>query len=162
MVMSPALMVLISSQRNVSRTQRIQHFDNASADFARFGMAVDLLLGKDQLIIDPDVEYPAGAGDHVPAFDKSLNFALLENVVRQTDGNRCVVSSRAVFNLDVHQSLLHDCPSLLYFTMLASITYSNAKCKFVFCVFNYRKKDESIISLTATSLSEFLVWKSSE
>lgn len=160
--MSPALMVLISSQRNVSRTQRIQRFDNASADFARFGMAVDLLLGKDQLIIDPDVEYPAGAGDHVPAFDKSLNFALLENVVRQTDGNRCVVSSRAVFNLDVHQSLLHDCPSLTIFHDACKCNLFEHKMQIRFCVFNYRKKDESIISLTAASLSEFLVWKSSE
>lgn len=108
-------MSLISSQRNISRAQRLQRLENAGADFARFGMAVDLLLGKDQLIIDPDVKDAAGAGDHVPAFDKNFNFALLENVVRQTDGNGCVVSSRAVFNFDVHQSLLHDCLSLTIF-----------------------------------------------
>ena len=133
-------MSLISSQRNISRAQRFQRLEDAGADFARFGMAIDLLLGKDQLIIDPDVKDAAGAGDHVPAFDKNFNFALLENVVRQTDGNGCVVSSRAVFNFDVHQSLLHDCPSLTIFAMFASITYSVIKCKFVFCVFNSAKK----------------------
>ena len=147
-------MSLISSQRNISQAQRLQRLENAGADFARFGMAIDLLLGKDQLIIDPDVKDAAGAGDHVPAFDKNFNFALLENVVRQTDGNGCVVSSRAVFNLDVHQSLLHDCPSLTIFAMFASITYSGIKCKSVFCVFN-NAKDEIIISLTVTSLSGF-------
>ena len=131
-VEAPCVMSLISSQRSIGQAQRLQRFENASADFARFGMAVDLLLGKDQLIIDPDVKDAAGAGDHVPAFDKNFNFALLENVVRQTDGNGCVVSSRAVFNLDVHQSLLHDCLSLTIFAMFISITYSSIKCKFVF------------------------------
>lgn len=109
----PALILLISSQRDVGRAQRIQRFHNAGADFSRFGMAIDLLLGKDQFAVDPNIKYPAGAWDHVPAFDKSLNFAFFQDVGRQTDGNRRVVSSRAVFNDNVHQSLLHDASPLI-------------------------------------------------
>lgn len=139
-------MSLISSQRNIGRAQRLQRFENAGADFARFGMAVDLLLGKDQLIIDPDVKDAAGAGDHVPAFDKNLNFALLENVVRQTDGNGCVVSSRAVFNFDVHQSLLHDCLSLTIFHDAYKHNLFGHKMQIRFLRIQYRKKDENIIS----------------
>lgn len=76
-------------------------------------MAIGLLLGKDQFTIDPNIKYPAGAWDHVPAFNKDLNFAFFQDVVRQTDGNRCVVSSRAVFNNNVHQSLLHGASPLI-------------------------------------------------
>ena len=139
-VEAPCVMSLISSQRSIGQAQRLQRFENAGADFARFGMAVNLLLGKDQLIIDPDVKDAAGAGDHVPAFDKNFNFALLENVVRQTDGNGCVVSSRAVLNLDVHQSLLHDCLSLTIFHDAYKHNLSEHKMQIRFCVFDIAKK----------------------
>ena len=93
------------------RAQRFQNFQDAGADLPRLGMAVDLLLGEDKLAVDAHVKDAAGAWNHVPAFDINFDFALVENFVRQTDGNGCVVSSRAVFNDNVHQSLLHESAS---------------------------------------------------
>ena len=75
-------------------------------------MATDLLLGEDQLAVDRDIKYAAGSGDEFPTADEVFNVALVQDFVRQTDGNRLVSSSGAVLDDDVHSAFLHGAPLL--------------------------------------------------
>ena len=71
------------------------------------------LLGKDQLAIDPNIKHATGSWDQFPAFGEILKFAFFQDFVRQTDGNRGMVSSGAVFDDDIHSSVLHVARSCL-------------------------------------------------
>ncbi len=64
-------------------------------------MAIEHLLGKDQLAVDHDFKEAAFARDQLPGTDKLLDVPFLQDLSRQTDSARGVVSDRAVFEHDV-------------------------------------------------------------
>ena len=76
-------------------------------------MASDFFLGENQFAIDRDIKDAAGTGNELPTADEVLNIADVQDFVRQTDGIGLVSSSGAVFDDDVHDSVLHDALSLL-------------------------------------------------
>ncbi len=84
-----------------------QCFQDASSHFAGFGMAAHFLLGENQLPIDGDIKDAASAGNQLPTAYVKLNFALVQDFVRQTDGLWLVSSSGAILDDDVHSTLLH-------------------------------------------------------
>lgn len=98
---------LIFGENKIRWTKGIQHFKDLATYFTRFGMALELLLGKDQLAIDRNLKYTAGSGDQFPAFHEIFDCAFFQNFFRQTDGTWCVISSGTIVDSDVHQSILH-------------------------------------------------------
>ena len=100
---------LLGSQFKISRPNRLQHLHDAGPNFTGFRMAAHFLLRKDQLAVDPDVKYSTGGGNHFPAADEILDFAFVQDFVRQTDGIRLVSSSRAILDDNIRSSFLHDC-----------------------------------------------------
>jgi len=70
-------------------------------------MAAKCFLGKDLVAIDGDFKQTARTGDQVPITNMNLDFAFVQDFVRQTDGARGVASSRAVFKCDVGNAVLH-------------------------------------------------------
>lgn len=99
---------LLRRQLGLGFADRLQRFQDASADFAGLGMASDFLLGEDQLAINRYVEDAAGAGNQLPTADVMLNVAFVQDFVRQTDGLGLVSSSRAILDDDIHSTLLHE------------------------------------------------------
>jgi len=71
-------------------------------------MLAGLLLGVDELAVDPDLVHPTAAGDQGPRRDPILE--LRQDLFRQTGGARFVASSRAVEHFDVHHALLGSSP----------------------------------------------------
>jgi hypothetical protein len=108
MLTSLPTLALIACQFEIRRSNSFQHVHDTAADFAGFGMTTDLFLGEDQFAIYPDIKNAARAGDKFPAADKVLNFAFIQKLVRQTDGNRLVSSSGTILDDDVHSAFLHD------------------------------------------------------
>jgi hypothetical protein len=68
---------------------------------ARFGVAVGLQLGIQQLPVDADLEAAPIGGDDRQRFD--LRLESFEQFYRQTGGAPGVVSNGAVFQLDLQQ-----------------------------------------------------------
>jgi len=77
-----------------------------AADLARFRVAVERLLGEQQLAIHVELKDAALAGDQLPRRDVSFKLPDAQDFVRQTDGARRVASKRAVLKRDV--KLEHD------------------------------------------------------
>ena len=94
-------------QMETWRTKRIQHFEDSLPDFTWFGMAAQFLLAEDQFLIDGYFKTTTLRRDQFPVRNEIFNFAFTQDLVRQTDGTRCVVSSCTVFNGDSHHGLLH-------------------------------------------------------
>jgi len=74
-----------------------QRFHNQLPHLARLGMTIELFLGKNQFPIDRHLKRPTCARNQVPLADEGLDLTLSQNFLRQTDGTRGVVSSRAIF-----------------------------------------------------------------
>jgi hypothetical protein len=68
------------------------------------GELAGLELGVDQLAVDGQLETTAARWDQFEVADLLLE--LTQQLARQTDGLRLVVSHRAVFQLHVHRGLL--------------------------------------------------------
>jgi hypothetical protein len=68
------------------------------------GELAGLELGVDQLTVDGQLETPAARWDQLQLADLLLE--TVEQLARQTDGLRLVVSHRTVAQLDVHGRLL--------------------------------------------------------
>lgn len=75
-------------------------------------MATERLFGEDQFAIDGDFKLATCAGDEFPIPDEVFYLSFTQDLLRQTDGTRCVVSGGAVFDGDVHEWVLHDDNSL--------------------------------------------------
>jgi hypothetical protein len=70
-------------------------------DLARLRKAAGLLLGEDELVVDRDLEHPAGSLDEL-----GLDAKLPLDLFRQTGGARIVVSDGAVLDGDVGRHTL--------------------------------------------------------
>jgi hypothetical protein len=68
------------------------------------GVDAGLFLGVHELVVDLDLEDTALGGHDRKVVDVELE--LFEDLVRQTDGPRCVPSLSAVFDGDSHSSSL--------------------------------------------------------
>lgn len=91
-----------------SSTKLFEFVNDQGADFTRLGMTSERLFGEDHVSIDRDLKDAAFAGNQTPRAHVDFNFPFVQEFVRQPDGARGVVSSRAVFKGDVHQSKLHE------------------------------------------------------
>ena len=68
------------------------------------GEPTALQFGVDQLAVDGQLEAAAAAGDQLQVAD--LLLVRVQQLARQTEGLRLVVSHRTVFQLQVHGALL--------------------------------------------------------
>jgi hypothetical protein len=68
------------------------------------GELAGLELGVEELTVDGQLEAPAARGDQLQLADLLLE--TVEQLARQTDGLRLVVSHRTVTQFDVHGHLL--------------------------------------------------------
>ena len=73
---------------------------------ARLGVAADVLLGEEYLVINREFEHALAAGDELKAADDVVIPA--HNVVRHTGGTGPVVSGDAIFKGDFER--FHDIP----------------------------------------------------
>ncbi len=75
-------------------------FSHKPDDFARLGVAPQLQLGEDLLVVQEDLEAASRPGGQGEAFD--LGLEILDQVGCQAHGPVGVVSDHAVFNADFH------------------------------------------------------------
>jgi hypothetical protein len=68
-------------------------------NLARFGKPIDFVLGKDELVIDQDIEDAV-----VSPYQDRLGPDLLLDFGRQTGGPRKVVSASAILDFDLHMA----------------------------------------------------------
>lgn len=81
-------------------------------------MTPQFFLGEDQLTVERQLEFASAGGEQIPGAHEGFNLSILQDFVRQTDGARGVVSNRAVFKLNIQQSVLHDLAILFEFVKL--------------------------------------------
>lgn len=107
----------------LTATHFVQLGDNRRPYLARFSVASQCLFRKHQFTVYDDFKLAATRGNQTPGSDIRLKLSFTQNFLRQTDGARGVVSSRAVFNTDLKQRVLHLLFSLLILNK-ATITNS--------------------------------------
>lgn len=76
-------------------------------------MAVNCLLGEDQLAVDANIKDAAGGRYQLPTADEVFDFTFVQDFIRQTDGVRLVSSSSAVLDYNIHSTFLHEALSPL-------------------------------------------------
>ncbi len=80
-----------------------QFLRNQRAYLPLFSMPPQLFLGKNQLIIDEDLEGTTSTRFQLPATDIRLQVTIAQNVCRQTDDTRCIVSRGTIDDADVEE-----------------------------------------------------------
>ena len=99
---------LLGGQLEIGRADGLQRLQDAGPNFAGFRMAAHLVFREDQLAIDRDVKDAAGGRDQFPTADEILNFAFVQDLIRQTDGIGLVSSSGAILDDNIHSTFLHE------------------------------------------------------
>jgi hypothetical protein len=79
-------------------------------DLAGFGVALEGRLGKDQLAVEGDLEAALGARDEIERLDDRRPPG--QQLVRQTDGTRDVVSGDAELDADAVTGVEHDADAI--------------------------------------------------
>jgi hypothetical protein len=83
------------------RAQRHQLLLQQGFDLAGFGVASERFFRVQHLAVDGELKHATLAWDQAPRADKTFDLAIIQNIVRQTDGAGGIVSKGTVFKRDV-------------------------------------------------------------